>query len=55
MYLIFVTALLKFQNDSNRKPNPATCEEDIEELKLIINSSIEHTDLNPDIFDDYYR
>lgn len=52
---MFDIALLKFQSDSNRKPNPDTCEEDIEELKSIINSSINHEVLKPDMFEDYYR
>lgn len=37
MYLCFI-ALLMFQSYSKRKPNPETCEEDIEDLKSFISS-----------------
>lgn len=53
--LLFDIALLKFQSDTNRKPNPDTSEEDIEKLKSIIDSSINHEDIKLDMFDEYYR
>ncbi|XP_026811763.1 SUMO-activating enzyme subunit 1-like [Rhopalosiphum maidis] len=53
--LYFLTsALLKFQSESNRKPNPDTCEEDIEELKLLINLSPDQTNTDNSLFDEYY-
>lgn len=49
-------ALLKFQIDFHRKPNPDTSEKDIEELKTIINSiSSDETSLKSDRFTEYYR
>lgn len=50
----FFLALLKFQSESNRKPNPDTCEEDIEELKLLINLSPDQTNIDNSLFDEYY-
>jgi len=52
---VIILALLKFQSDSNRKPNPDTSEEDIEELKSIINSSLDENNTNIGVFDEYYR
>ncbi|CAI6344059.1 unnamed protein product [Macrosiphum euphorbiae] len=53
------SALLKFQSDSNRKPNPDTSEEDIEELKSIIHpqindSSSDQENKESDVFEEYY-
>ncbi|KAL4122885.1 hypothetical protein QTP88_015144 [Uroleucon formosanum] len=53
------SALLKFQSDSNRKPNPDTSEEDIEELKSIIHlqinySSPEQENAEVDVFEEHY-
>ncbi|XP_060863076.1 SUMO-activating enzyme subunit 1 [Metopolophium dirhodum] len=53
------SALLKFQSDSNRKPNPDTSEEDIEELKSIIHlqinySSSDQENKEVDVFEEYY-
>lgn len=52
--LLYFIALLRFQFDSNRKPNPDTSEEDIEELKSII-SYFDKIPINIDLFDEYYR
>jgi len=49
---VILLALLKFQSDSNRKPNPDTAEEDIEELKSMIHSSSDPE--NKDVFEEYY-
>lgn len=55
---MILLALLKFQSDSNRKPNPDTSEEDIEELKSIIhlqmNSSSDQKSTAIDLFEEYY-
>ncbi|XP_016656529.1 SUMO-activating enzyme subunit 1 [Acyrthosiphon pisum] len=52
------SALLKFQSDSNRKPNPDTSEEDIEELKSIIHLQINYSSSDQenkdDVFEEYY-
>ncbi|VVC43683.1 THIF-type NAD/FAD binding fold [Cinara cedri] len=46
------SALLRFQCESNRKPNPDTCEEDVEELKSIISSFEQITDI--EAYDEYF-
>jgi len=56
---VILLALLKFQSDSHRKPNPDTSEEDIEELKSIINLQINYSSSNQDNsdvdeFEEYY-
>jgi len=55
---LILLGLLKFQTDSNRKPNPDTSEEDIEELKSIIrlqmNSSSDQESTDVDVFEEYY-
>lgn len=56
---MILLALLKFQSDSNRKPNPDTSEEDIEELKSIIHlqinySSPEQENAEVDVFEEHY-
>lgn len=48
--LYLFKALLRFQSDSQRKPNPDTSEEDIEELKSILSSLDQKNN-----FDEYYR
>ncbi|XP_015378939.1 PREDICTED: SUMO-activating enzyme subunit 1 [Diuraphis noxia] len=52
------SGLLKFKSDSNRKPNPDTSEEDIEELKSIIHLQMNHSSdqesTDVDIFEEYY-
>lgn len=57
---MILLALLKFQSDSNRKPNPDTSEEDIEELKSIIHlqinySSPEQENAEVDVFEEHYE
>jgi len=56
---VILLALLKFQSDSHRKPNPDTSEEDIEELKSIIHLQIDYSSLDQektdnDVFEEYY-
>jgi len=55
---VILLALLKFQSDSNRKPNPDTSEEDIEELKSIIHLQINNPSSDQenkeDVFEEYY-
>jgi len=56
---VILLGLLKFQSDSHRKPNPDTAEEDIEELKSIINLQINYPSANQgnsdvDEFEEYY-
>lgn len=53
IYFYFI-ALLKFQCNFNRRPNPDTCEKDIEELKTII-GSLDLGNLNVDAFEEYYK
>ncbi|XP_022176840.1 SUMO-activating enzyme subunit 1 [Myzus persicae] len=52
------SALLKFQTDSHRKPNPDTSEEDIDELKSIIHHQIDYSspdqEKTDDEFEEYY-
>ncbi|XP_027839917.1 SUMO-activating enzyme subunit 1 [Aphis gossypii] len=48
------SALLKFQSESNRKPNPDTCEEDVDELKSIVNPTLDQLNISNNIFDEYY-
>jgi hypothetical protein len=52
---LYLLALLKFQLDFHRKPNPDTSEKDIEELKAIIDSiSPDEECIKPDYFNEYY-
>ncbi|XP_025408214.1 SUMO-activating enzyme subunit 1 [Sipha flava] len=52
---VLASALLKFQLDFHRKPNPDTSEKDIEELKAIIDSiSPDEECIKPDYFNEYY-
>jgi ubiquitin-like 1-activating enzyme E1 A len=48
------SGLLKFQSDSNRKPNPDTSEEDIEELKSVIRLQMNQESTDNDLFEEYY-
>lgn len=47
--------MLRFQNDSNRKPNPDTSEEDLIDLKSIILGFDKDTVEGPDALDEYYE
>lgn len=55
---MILLALLKFQTDSHRKPNPDTSEEDIDELKSIIHHQIDYSspdqEKTDDEFEEYY-
>lgn len=50
---MYVLALLKFQCDYNRKPNPDTSEEDIAELKSFITFK-ENAEILAEKLDKYY-
>jgi len=47
-------ALLKFNCEFNRKPYPDTSEEDIEELKLIV-ESLDLGNLEVEAFEEYFK